>query len=647
MSAYQSQHRYEPLSSPDAFRLLLLEPSVSRTAQLRGSLLNTTLAACDYDLIDPYTALSYVWGPPEKPCRISLEGHDGNLFAITQSLDDALRDLRDVTRVRRLWADALCIDQLNIPERNVQVSLMGRIYSTAHSTVIHLGILHPRLSGVLTLPRDSTSDSSEGGAAAADSDLVAQARRGLLAKPWFKRVWVLQELVLSKDPWVQCGNERIRWNVFCRHFIGNSASASQGLDAAAVADEEISVLSQMNSSWVSHARLPLHRAAQARRGLGATDPRDFVYANFGIISDLAVVKQYLHVDYSMSVAETFGSVARYMFDQLGVEVMMSHVDDGRPEDSEQVQMDKLPSWAPDWTRTASNTASMYKDNHLNHMRLRGIHHAFADGDFPLVLGHIGYEVDVIESLHVMRPKDESLTLPMEYREARADLLALYQNAYASGDKFGSYRHVPLKGKEAEHEALCNMIGSIWARLLGYQGDESSQTNSGRVSFAGSLVQWISARAKERREFVGSGARGLIKLLYSHFERTRGRSELDGRCLASTRGGRLGVVPQSAAAGDRIVYLAGSETAVVLRQASRLLGHGEVERALLRSLRHAGCGTVTVVKPNGEEEFWRVPEKADIPVSHFEVVGEGYLDDCAGWTLKHPPMASDLRVFALH
>ncbi|WQF81097.1 Putative heterokaryon incompatibility [Colletotrichum destructivum] len=641
MSAYQSQHGYEPLSSPDAFRLLLLEPSVSRTAQLKGSLLNTTLAACDYDLIDPYTALSYVWGPPEKPCRICLEGHDGNLFAITQSLDDGLRDLRDVTRVRRLWADALCIDQLNMPERNAQVSLMGRIYSTAHSTVIHLGNLHPGLSGVLTLPRESTSDSSEGGG----GGLVAQTRRGLLAKPWFKRVWVLQELVLSKDPWVQCGNERIRWNVFCRHFLGNSASASQGLDDDA-AGEEMRVLSQMNSSWVSHARLPLHRAAQARRGLGATDPRDFIYANFGIISDLAVVKQYICVDYSMSVAETFGRVARYMFDQLGVEVMMSHVDDGRSEDSGRVQMDKLPSWAPDWTRAASDTAPMYKDNHLNHMRLRGTHHAFSDGNSPFVLGHIGYEVDVIESLHRMRARDESLTLPMKYREARADLLALYKNAYASGDKLGSYRHVPLKGKEAEHEALCNVIGCIWTRLLGYEGDEPSPTTSGRDGFAGSLVHWISARAKERREFVGSGARGLIKLLYSHFERTRGRSELDGRCLASTRSGRLGIVPQAAGAGDRIAYLAGSETAVVLRQASRL-GQGEVERGLLRSLRHAGCGIVTVVKPGGEEEFWRVPEKVDLPVSHFEVVGEGYLDDCAGWTLKHPPMASDMRVFALH
>ncbi|KAF6798746.1 ankyrin and HET domain-containing protein, partial [Colletotrichum musicola] len=75
MSAYQ----YEPLSAPDSIRLRL-EPFASRDDILRGSLLNTTLSECDYDLIDNYTALSYVWGSGEKPCQIFL---DGQAFAIT------------------------------------------------------------------------------------------------------------------------------------------------------------------------------------------------------------------------------------------------------------------------------------------------------------------------------------------------------------------------------------------------------------------------------------------------------------------------------------------------------------------------------------------------------------------------------------
>ncbi|GJC81529.1 heterokaryon incompatibility protein 6, OR allele [Colletotrichum liriopes] len=645
MSAYQSQHGYEPLSSPDAFRLLLLEPSASRNAELRGSLLNTTLAACDYDLIDPYTALSYVWGSPEKPCRICLDGLDGNLFAITKSLDDALRDLRDATRVRRVWADALCIDQLNVAERNAQVSLMGRIYSTAHSTVIHLGDLTPDMFGVFAPPRESTSDVSEG----RSGRIVAEARRDLLAKPWFKRVWVLQELVLSKDPWVQCGNRRVRWNDFCRYFLGNAVGNSRGLRDG---DEALRVLSDMNSSRANNARIPLHRAVQARRGLGATDPRDFVYANFGIISDPAVVNSYLHVDYSMSLAETFGKVARYMFDQLGVEKMISitdvksHHPAGPLEDARRLTTDRPPSWAPDWTRGASYATSVYKDNHLNHMKLKGIHHAFTDGNLPLVLGHVGYEVDVIENLHTIRPKDQSLHLPLEYEQAKTDLLGMYKNAYASGDKFGSYRHVPLKGREALHEALCNVIGSVWAWLFEYHGEEPYETTSELVDFVGSFARWTSSQAKKQREFVGPGARGLTKLLYDYVERKNGQSKLDGRCLVFTRSGNLGVAPRSARPGDHIVYLAGSETAVVLRQTSEL-GQKDVERALLHALRRPGHGVISVASQNGEEEFWRVPAHGNISVSHFDVVGEGYVDDYTGWSLKDPPKPSDMRVFALH
>ncbi|OHW96511.1 HET domain containing protein [Colletotrichum incanum] len=509
MSAYQSQHGYEPLSSPDAFRLLLLEPSASRTAELRGSLLNTTLAACDYDLIDPYTALSYVWGSPEKPCRICLDGHDGNLFAITKSLDDALRDLRDATRVRR-------------------VSLMGRIYSTAHSTVIHLGDLTPDTSGVFVSLRESTSDVSGG----VSGGIVAKTRRGLLAKPWFKRVWVLQELVLSKDPWVQCGNRR------SPHPIG-----------------------------------PL-------------------------------------------------------------------------EDGRRLTTARSPSWAPDWTRRASYTTPVYKDNHLNHMKLKGIPHAFADGNHPLVLGHIGYEVDVIEGIHAMRSNDWSLDLPVEYEQAKTDLLSMYKNAYASGDKFGSYRHIPLKGRKAQHEALCNIIGSVWARLFKDYGEEPYNMTSEHVDFFDSLALWTSAQAKKQREFVGSGARGLMKLLYGYFERTKGQSNLDGWCLVSTRNGNFGVAPCSARPGDHIVYLAGSETAVIIRRTSEL-GQEGVERALLHALRQPGHGVISVANQNGEKEFWKMPAQGDVSVSHFDVVGEGYMDDYTGWSLKDPPKTSDMRVFALH
>ncbi|KAK1996947.1 HET domain-containing protein [Colletotrichum falcatum] len=518
---------------------------------------------------------------------------------------------------------------------------MGRIYSTAHNTVIHLGDLTPDVSTVFAAPRGSTPGASDGD----PGEVVDETRRSLLAKSWFRRVWVLQELVLSKDPWVQCGDKRIRWNDFCCYFLGVGATDSRALDDGNAA---LRVLSDMNFSRVNNARLPLHSAIQARRGLGATDPRDFVYANLGIISDLHVVNRYIQVDYSMSLAETFGKVARYMFDQLGVEKTMAltDVESARPvassEDHRRSARDRLPSWAPDWTRGASYMIPMYKDNHLNHMRLKGIHHAFTDDDLPLVLGHLGYEVDTIDSLCRMPSSDRSSYLNVDYEQAKTDLRNLYRNAYDSGDTFGSNRHVPLKGREAEHETLCNIIGSIWIRFF----EDHVEQTAEHIGFAKPFAQWTLAQATKKREFVGSGTKGLVELLYKYFEMPKGRSTLDGRCLVSTRNGNLGVAPLSAKPGDRVAYLAGSETAVVLRSASRL-GDESIERALLQKLRQPGHGTVSVAHQDGENELWRVPEQGDVPISHFDVVGEGYLDDYTGWALKYPPKASKMRLFALH
>ncbi|WYZ43392.1 hypothetical protein EsH8_VI_001091 [Colletotrichum jinshuiense] len=601
MSAYQ--HRYEPLIYPDS---------------------------------------------PEKPCQLFL---DDSVFPITQSLNDALRDLRDATRVRRIWADALCIDQQNIPERNSQVSMMGRIYSTAHSTVIHLGDLtadgHHVFSAAAARQCRETAPNSTG-----NRDGEIAGLRDLLARTWFTRVWVLQELVLSKDPWVQCGHRRVRWTDFCSTFLPGTRAVQDG------GDEKLRILADMNSSRANNQRLPLHRAIQARRGLGATDPRDFVYANLGIISDLGTVNRYFYVDYSVPASCTFGKVAQYMFDALGVGSMVFHTDNVRPDK----RMSGLPSWAPDWSRAASGATPMYKDNYLDHMRLVGVYHAFTDGDLPLVLGHIGFVVDTIENLSYPIPSLSSEERPLyvtaAYEQARADLVKMYRNGYASGDKFGTYRHVPLKGKEAEHESLCRIIAGAWIRFLedhcvgprlvnepeSVKVGDSEQRDLGIVNF---FTSWVSSEATKQREFVGSDARGIVGLFGAHFARTKGRSTLAGRLLASTRGGRCGVVPAQARPGDTVAYLAGSETAVVLRRMGHVEREQEINGALLGALRRPGRGVVSMTYQNAQEEFWKVPEQGDVDLEHCIVIGEAYLDGYVGWALKYPPKDPDMRVFALH
>lgn len=84
----------------------------------------------------PYEALSYVWGSPEFTQEIRL---NNKLFYITPNLETVLRHLRHSADERRLWVDAICIDQTNIDERNDQVGYMSEIYSHCSMDLFWLG----------------------------------------------------------------------------------------------------------------------------------------------------------------------------------------------------------------------------------------------------------------------------------------------------------------------------------------------------------------------------------------------------------------------------------------------------------------------------------------------------------------------------
>ena len=103
----------------------------------------------------PFIALSYVWGPPTPRGVITVNGDPFVIRMNLLHLLDAIRsgpvpqtylehgvssqllyrDLHDIW----FFCDQICIDQTNVEEKNHQVAMMGRIYSTAHETVALLG----------------------------------------------------------------------------------------------------------------------------------------------------------------------------------------------------------------------------------------------------------------------------------------------------------------------------------------------------------------------------------------------------------------------------------------------------------------------------------------------------------------------------
>ncbi|OWP05700.1 hypothetical protein B2J93_1749 [Marssonina coronariae] len=209
---------YASLPNNQTIRLLTLEAGFT-DEPLRGSLTQVPI-----DALPPYEALSYCWGSPDQPCSINLEGGS---MPITHSLHSALVRLRRRSRSRRIWADALCINQADNAEKSEQILLMPQIYSLAFSTLAYLGEeaddsdtaleLHEKLGGIdfSALPEKSvTIEWLEGHGLPRYQDPAWVAWQAFWRRPWFRRAWVLQEFVLGKDIVMICGRKKMGWRKF-------------------------------------------------------------------------------------------------------------------------------------------------------------------------------------------------------------------------------------------------------------------------------------------------------------------------------------------------------------------------------------------------------------------------------------------------
>lgn len=129
---------YEPLDPAKSEIRVLEYGSFSGQPSLR-------LGAVSLDDNPVFTALSYVWGDASVTEPITLNGQElqatRNLFNALQHLQDHWTDAFPGRHPQtfRIWVDALCINQQDFAERNQQVQLMRRIYSTAELVFSWLG----------------------------------------------------------------------------------------------------------------------------------------------------------------------------------------------------------------------------------------------------------------------------------------------------------------------------------------------------------------------------------------------------------------------------------------------------------------------------------------------------------------------------
>jgi hypothetical protein len=303
-------YRYRQLSGSHSIRLLRFLP---------GS--NSEHVRCTIDEYDPttsdvpYAALSYVWGDDARVRHpITLNGRTAY---ITSNLKEALVQLAEDFSQWSFWIDAICIDQNNTEEKMHQVAQMRTIYSNAAGVVMWLGPGHEhveRLASVIEYHYNHCQclqDLSKRCGRQIDSGLVA-AMQYLLERPYWQRMWIIQEVVVSKGTTIMCGTTLLHLKslslflgmVYFGHF-----TLPQGLELEqACPGGKTFHIMRIYSMY--RTCMDLANALMFTSSSLATDSRDEVYALLGLVNIGA--GRLISADYTLSPCNVYCLAIRAM-----------------------------------------------------------------------------------------------------------------------------------------------------------------------------------------------------------------------------------------------------------------------------------------------------------------------------------------------
>ena len=301
-----------------------------------------------------YEALSYVWGNSTTRQDIMV---DNLPFSATQNLAVALQHLQLPDKPRKLWIDAICINQSNVEERNAQVQMMGEIYAHANPVLIWLG--------------EATDESNEAfdlmSATEAEEDITDEAGRRifslcfeLVKREWFTRLWTVQELALAnRDPIVGCGSKWMPWSILSRAWQRVAMrefekmqmvmpESRPGMESGGDTDLVL------RTSGIKLDLLINIRAAASTRGGDSlrnlllhtntsqvTEPKDRIYALLGMMSKQD--REKITVDYSRDVGTVFAGAVAHIFEKGQGPFFLSGLELTGPMTSA-----STPSWVPNF-----------------------------------------------------------------------------------------------------------------------------------------------------------------------------------------------------------------------------------------------------------------------------------------------------------
>ncbi|PMD31539.1 hypothetical protein L207DRAFT_572752 [Hyaloscypha variabilis F] len=454
------------------------------------------------DLTTPvfYTALSYTWGSQIFDGIIECDGHEK---AITKSLEAALRNFRKPDRSVVMWIDQICIDQDNSTEKEKQIPMMGKIYQHAWNTVIWRNLWN------------------------------------LLSRPWFKRLWIIQEVMLSRNLWVTCGDSLITWDNLsnsCIHFSAcgisqwlqqhflDSSSTSGRVDIC----KSIIDLSLEKSFHEGHEDgLPLFELLVATRYAQCYDSRDKIYGLLAVCrnNDRTAARTSYVPDFT--AAELYRDMTfHHLADNLGglrLTSVLTSVDHDSPD---------LPSWVPDWRRPRETTALGYSTS------AQSIYNP--NGRFQPKIGQIDYTLNS-QKKNELQAQGIFFDTLIKASELYIDPDLTYLNPSTNRTLLEFFK---IASQLQHYPAPNTIFSAFWHTLV------AGKDASGRLKCPSSFAEIISLlldASTGRLELVSLASRTAGKTFQE--VRTAMKLAVKNRKLGITEKGYLGLFPRHTEVGD--------------------------------------------------------------------------------------------------
>jgi hypothetical protein len=336
-----------------------------------------------------YEAVSYVWAQEpgyrsvflrrlesaqgsesRRRCTSRTSGRTARSTIISVTVTKNLFNLLQTFRRQRvrqlLWIDQLCINQADLAERAQQVQLMHHIYRKASRTVIWLGMPAAGSSRAIEfIPTFTRRLQALKGSGLTARCLESHALPGitdgiwldvchLFQRPWFARMWTVQEVAVARSAMIRCGPSMLSWkelsscvSALWRHHALLTAILSRlpvtSQSGGNWAPSQVSAINSIRTGgYVNTENGTLLEILSAFANCEATDLRDKLYSLQGLVPrpERSLMPK---PDYTRPTEEVLMDVAKVYIQHFPGANILQHAGKSR-------QLLQVPSWAPDWSR---------------------------------------------------------------------------------------------------------------------------------------------------------------------------------------------------------------------------------------------------------------------------------------------------------